>query len=65
MGQLKWALEDACHNRGAFTATVVKVTGTKGDGGDECNSEWGLLCIHEVFWSSYAFAPPICMCMFS
>ena len=33
MGQLKRALEDACHNRGAFTATVVKVTGTKGDGG--------------------------------
>ena len=24
--QLKEAVEDACHNRGSFTATVVKVT---------------------------------------
>ena len=63
MGQLKRAWEDASHNRVAFTANVVKVTGTKGDGGDECNPKCGLLCIHVVFWSSYAFAPPsTCAC---
>ena len=27
--QLKEGVEDACHNRGAFTAMVVKVTGTR------------------------------------
>ena len=46
MGQLKEGVEDACYNRGAFTSTVVKVTGTRGDGGDECNPEWGLLCVY-------------------
>ena len=56
-------VEDACHKRKAFTATVVKVTGTRGDEGDECNPEWGLLCIHVVFLSSCPFAPPIYMCM--
>ena len=32
-GVAKEGVEDACHKRKAFTATVVKVTGTEGDGG--------------------------------
>ena len=47
--QLKEGMEDACHNRGAFTATV-KVTGTgerKGLASDQCIPEWlnGCLCV--------------------
>ena len=57
-------VEDACHNREAFTATVVKVSGTSGDGGMNATlMARGLLCIHVVFWSFYAFPPPIHMCM--
>ena len=51
--QLKEGMEDACHNRGAFTATV-KVTGTgerKGLAGDQCIPEWlnGCLCVFYLF----------------
>ena len=40
--QLKKGMEDVPHSRRAFTATVVKVTGTEGRGGGvgKCNPEW-------------------------
>ena len=38
-GVAKEGVEDACHKRKAFTATVVKVTGTSGKGEDECNPD--------------------------
>ena len=68
-------MENACHNRGDFTATVVKVTGTEGHlgrgwsvcvcvgggGGDVTVN--GHLCIHVTFWSSCALLlPSTCAC---
>ena len=61
-------MEDVPHSRRAFTATVVKVMGTEGQGGGggggRVNATLnGRLCIHVIFWSSCAFAPPIYMCL--
>ena len=60
-------MEDVPDSRRAFTATVVKVTGTEGrggGGGGGVNATLnGRLCIHVIFWSSCTFVPPIYMCM--
>ena len=61
--QLKEGVEDACHNRGAFIATVVKVTGLKGRERGWVNATLNdHLCIHVIFLSSCAFASPIYVC---
>ena len=61
--QLKEGVEDACHNRGASIATVVKVTGLKGRERGWVNATLNdHLCIHVIFLSSCAFASPIYVC---